>query len=755
MCIDVRTEQYIDDPKARLNRDVRLPSIDDVFVDIDKRTWVLSGSQLIEINGDHVINLLGYKGKIQDLSSDRQHVYIFYDTGNMLCYDLKNNKVDYQTAAYPKSEYYSFNRTSLVVKGQNGFYQLRNGEKAVLQYFDLDTRSWQELLRTTYTLNTVVTDNDDIIYVTCATGMWKVDRRNNQQTYIPSLKTVDGETIHTEISTVFIDKQEGLWLGTLNRGLLYHHSNRYKMRRIGKAYFPDVGLRDIEIQDFAEDANGEIYVKTQNSIYRKNSVQQTDNLLSKFSDKLLPVDVLGRFSRHQNKQNESNDIICELVDSRGWHWTGTADGLILIKPEINTKQIFYTKDGLSNNFIHAILEDRNKNIWITTSSGISRLQINTPNEKVHISTFNSIYGALESEYVDNAAFESSNGTLYFGGINGFNVLNPDIDKKSKLPFKPIFTSLYLKGEKIEIGKEYNGRTLLSTAPTFTDHLALLYHQNFLTFEFSALNYQNPSQTYYRYQMIGIDQDWRETSHDRRDESKKSNGKLSVSYTNLPPGNYLLRVVSSMDNQLWGAPTDISITISPPWWKTRLATWCYVTLALSVGYASIAAYTRASHRKLEQKHREEILLLRIKSLIEQCRILEAEKKVQQTANEKTEPPEEYHHGPADADFLARAIAQVEKNINQVDYSVEQLSKDLCMDRTGLYRKLVNLLDKSPSLFIRHIRLQHAATLLSEGKYSIAGITNLVGFSSASYFSKCFQERYGCKPSEYALNSKKST
>lgn len=49
---------------------------------------------------------------------------------------------------------------------------------------------------------------------------------------------------------------------------------------------------------------------------------------------------------------------------------------------------------------------------------------------------------------------------------------------------------------------------------------------------------------------------------------------------------------------------------------------------------------------------------------------------------------------------------------IGYSVEQLSRDLCMERTGLYRKLVNLLDQSPSLFIRNIRLQRAAQLLTE-------------------------------------------
>mgnify|MGYP000799391407 CR=1 FL=1 len=102
-----------------------------------------------------------------------------------------------------------------------------------------------------------------------------------------------------------------------------------------------------------------------------------------------------------------------------------------------------------------------------------------------------------------------------------------------------------------------------------------------------------------------------------------------------------------------------------------------------------------------------------------------------------------------------IELVEKNLHVPGYSVEQLSRDLCMERTGLYRKLVAMLDQSPSLFIRNIRLQRAAQLILEGSLSITEIAERTGFSSSSYLSKCFQEMYGCRPSEYTEKAKKST
>jgi AraC-like DNA-binding protein len=99
------------------------------------------------------------------------------------------------------------------------------------------------------------------------------------------------------------------------------------------------------------------------------------------------------------------------------------------------------------------------------------------------------------------------------------------------------------------------------------------------------------------------------------------------------------------------------------------------------------------------------------------------------------------------FMARATQLVEQHLSTPQYGVEQLAADLCMERTGLYKKLTALMQQSPVVFIRSIRLHRAADMLREGRLSIADVAERTGFSSASYFSKCFQKEFGCKPSEY--------
>ena len=102
---------------------------------------------------------------------------------------------------------------------------------------------------------------------------------------------------------------------------------------------------------------------------------------------------------------------------------------------------------------------------------------------------------------------------------------------------------------------------------------------------------------------------------------------------------------------------------------------------------------------------------------------------------------------DERFVADATAFVEKNISDTDLSVEQMSQELGMSRVKLYRRTVSVTGKTPSEFIRLIRLRHAEQLLAKSQLNISEIAYLVGFSSQRYFSKCFKELYGCLPSEY--------
>ena len=102
---------------------------------------------------------------------------------------------------------------------------------------------------------------------------------------------------------------------------------------------------------------------------------------------------------------------------------------------------------------------------------------------------------------------------------------------------------------------------------------------------------------------------------------------------------------------------------------------------------------------------------------------------------------------DQKFMADAMAAVERNMDNELYDVDQLASDVCMSRSTLYRKLVSLTGQKPTEFIRTIRLKKAAQLIREGNYSLTDIGYMCGFSSASYFYRCFKKQYGVQPGAY--------
>jgi AraC-like DNA-binding protein len=104
------------------------------------------------------------------------------------------------------------------------------------------------------------------------------------------------------------------------------------------------------------------------------------------------------------------------------------------------------------------------------------------------------------------------------------------------------------------------------------------------------------------------------------------------------------------------------------------------------------------------------------------------------------------------LLHKALVFIDNNISNSDYSIFQLSQDLGMDRTVLYKKLHAITGLPPSEFLRSIRLKRAAHLLVQGGYPVSVVSELVGFNTPKYFAKHFKDAYGVLPSKYALSLK---
>ena len=151
------------------------------------------------------------------------------------------------------------------------------------------------------------------------------------------------------------------------------------------------------------------------------------------------------FQQQAQKANSlnHNTVKCMYEDSKGRFWIATGGGgLNLMNREEGTFQHFSEKEGLANNVVYSILEDKAGNLWLSTNEGISKFN---PDHQQFVN-FNKEDGFINHEFNANAYFKSQSGELFFGGINGIDAFYPENLKKNPQPPVLIFTNVKQQGK---------------------------------------------------------------------------------------------------------------------------------------------------------------------------------------------------------------------------------------------------------------------------------------------------------------------
>lgn len=417
---------------------------------------------------------------------------------------------------------------------------------------------------------------------------------------------------------------------------------------------------------------------------------------------------------HPNRQYN-----CLFADSHGRIWFGTQDGLNVYDPGRKTARIFHREDGLTSNTIRGIAEEPSGTLWVTTSNGISSVDIIESNgsEAFFFNAFDKNQGVSERDFNPRSIFIAGDRQLFCGHSDGFNTLaiNREVREKNR-GTKPVFTRLSVAGTEIKAGSTYNGNILLPEALSSITTLTLDHNQQDITLECSAFNYIHPDQPYFRYRLKGHEKSW--------NVQHSNDGICRIHLADLHPGTYRLTVFASNNPRDWNTPgTTLTLVVKPSVFGTPLAIVLYVILFIGTGLVVATAYRKR---------------------------LSAQRETTRPTLTSTRPRDIAVHekdvvSSEDA-LLQKVLGFIEKNLDNPAYSVEQLSKDMAMDRTNLYRKLSAAAGMTPSDFIRSVRLKHAAQLLEKG-YRVSEVASEVGFGTTSYFSKCFQEMFGVAPSQY--------
>jgi len=466
-------------------------------------------------------------------------------------------------------------------------------------------------------VNTFFEAKDGTIWIGTRDGLNKFNRKNRSfETFILESEN-KGEIISNEIKSILIDSKNRFWIGTTNGlNLLNQETGKVNIYR-----YDPVNPNNLnnEIHALIETRNGEIWAGTRRGLVKfdpstgyftlfRPDPLVSDNQISNSVYTILEdrfgnfwIGTLGgglsefnrdkkSFKSYRNKPTDTtsishNSIISLHEDQFGFFWIGTYGGG-LNRMDRKSKQFinFSGRNGLPDDIIYSILEDKSGGLWMSTNTGLVKFDTKSKTFR----NYDVLDGLQSNEFTIGSALRCKSGEMIFGGISGFNMFFPDSIQENN--FVPPTVITRFKALEKEI--------------TPSDaQIELAYNQNYLTFEFSSLSYALTDKNQFAYKLEGSDDDWVFCGNRR-----------FVSYSNLGPGEYTFRVKSSNSDGLWNETgTSINFQIARPFWKT----WWFILIV--VLFISAILYFGFRYRVSSINNRNQLLEEKVKQ-----RTLEFEK-----------------------------------------------------------------------------------------------------------------------------------
>jgi len=394
--------------------------------------------------------------------------------------------------------------------------------------------------------------------------------------YTQYLRGKDSSSLSSdEIFCLEKDKSGKLWVGTNGGGVHLFDPAKKSFERYYNQSTP-VSQRIIPlngyIRDILLDSRGKLWIASHGTgIALFDPVSRKSVLLDKQSSNL-----------------PGNIVFSMLEDKKGRIWVGTfGEGLALYDPKSQKFISYGEKEGLASNVINKVLEDAQGRIWVSTNQGISSFDVISKK----FTNYTSYNGIQNKTFVLGSGIRTSDNTLFFGGIAGFNY----IDTRS-LPGNKRIPHIILKDLRI------GNRSITPADSNFIDAdisvaktISLDYKQNF-SLSYAALDYTNPKQVHYRHRLLGLQSEWTET------------GLTSfASYTNLSPGKYVFEVQASGDGVNFSPQTtSIAVIVTPPFYLTVYAYMLYFLAPFAIVFAMRRRGIKRLQRQFkEQQQRTEI------------------------------------------------------------------------------------------------------------------------------------------------------
>jgi signal transduction histidine kinase/ligand-binding sensor domain-containing protein/CheY-like chemotaxis protein len=444
-------------------------------------------------------------------------------------------------------------------------------------------------------VNAFADDGAGTVWVGTLAGLVEIDSRTRRERLYgvadPPLKLADAR-----VMALLHDSRGTLWVGTMAGGLQSFSRQPGTLRTYRHQESDPASLPADGIMSLYESRDGEVWIGTfggglarvdraSGKIVRYPFGRTDHSSLSSPRASAIAEDRLGnfwigtiggglnlldrrtgRFHYYMRDDRDprtlsDNTVYALHVDSSGTLWVGTAGGGLdrLVGSSADPQSIrFASQRGLaemSSPVIYGIREDDHGRLWLSTNNGLLRMDPREGTSKV----YHEAHGLQAEEFNFNAHHRGRDGTLYFGGNNGFNAFQPAAVSVEAPPPQVVLTAAWVLDRQLP----------QSELPGPNRPLHLSYGDKLVTFMFAGLDFTSPHNNRYLYRLEGFDRHWNDPGRARR-----------ATYTNLEAGHYVFRVRAANADGVWnmdGLAIPVYVAAAP--WNTTTARVLYAVVVL--------------------------------------------------------------------------------------------------------------------------------------------------------------------------------
>ncbi|MBS2097236.1 two-component regulator propeller domain-containing protein [Carboxylicivirga linearis] len=395
-----------------------------------------------------------------------------------------------------------------------------------------------------------------------------------------------------------------LWIGTFN-GITSFDKKSKKIEHINTIQDQLNIPRTLKVYSILQEGKEVLWLGTDKGLIKYNHIHQKAQIV-------------------QTEDQRGYYRVLDMVWLDNHIWLASSIGLLRYNTKTNHIKYMGDNDKLLSTLTLSIIHDLVGNLWIGSNLGI--IKFNPTTKKTTLYTKDD--GLQSNDFSQGVKYLDSKGNLYFGGTDGFNKINPTELISNTLPPPVKITKLLIQNKEVIYDPLSDKPQKIEKAIEYCDKVEIKHSDNVVSFEFSALNYIQSDKNQYFYKLDGFEKNW-----------NNSGNRRYVTYTNLPPGTFKLRVKASNNDGVWNEKgAELTLVINPPvyktWWFRLLFISFLVSLFIFFYYLRIRLLKKEEERlKRQVKERTSSLHQANKKLEEQKEEITAQKELLEQKNEE--------------------------------------------------------------------------------------------------------------------------